>query len=165
MLICNKFLDGMVRLFTTKKQLPIPAQLPGMRVTLVGHRLNIGLDAIGLTIGWDGYKLVTIEATAGLWNRTAGLCGTLDQNINNDFMSKDGTLHKMASTFVDSWRAPTLDVNANKCSMEIQNDGLELECPEDTQNKAFTVCRKLLANPKLERCLEVSDFLVELIHF
>lgn len=88
--------DGNIRLFTTKKQLPIPSQFPGMRVTLNGHKLNIILEAIGLTIHWDGQKMVSIEATAGLFNRTAGLCGTMDQNGGNDFMSKDGTLHTVS---------------------------------------------------------------------
>lgn len=40
--------------------------------------------------------MVSIEATAGIFNRTAGLCGTMDQNGENDFMSKDGTIHKVS---------------------------------------------------------------------
>lgn len=40
--------------------------------------------------------MVSIEATAGIFNRTAGLCGTMDQNGENDFMSKDGTLHTVS---------------------------------------------------------------------
>lgn len=67
-----------------------------MRVTLIGHKLNIILESIGVTIHWDGQKMVSIEATAGLFNRTAGLCGTMDQNGENDFMSKDGTLHSVS---------------------------------------------------------------------
>lgn len=87
--------DGTIRLFTPKKELPIPSQLVGLRVVLVGNKLLVDLTTIGMTIHWDGFKLVTIEATAGLWNRTAGLCGTLDQNLGNDFMSKDGSRHKV----------------------------------------------------------------------
>lgn len=86
-------------------------------MTLIGHKLSILLEAIGATIHWDvsfcfyefllcrkiitktsfqGQKMVTIEATAGLFNRTAGLCGTMDQNAQNDFMSKDGTVHTVS---------------------------------------------------------------------
>lgn len=67
-----------------------------MRVTLNGHKLNIILETIGVTIHWDGNKMVSIEATAGIFNRTAGLCGTMDQNGGNDFMSKDGKLHTVS---------------------------------------------------------------------
>lgn len=65
-------------------------------MTLTGHKLNIILEAVGVTIHWDGQKMVSIEATAGIFNRTAGLCGTMDQNGENDFMSKDGTVHTVS---------------------------------------------------------------------
>ena len=90
------FEDGTIKLSTTKKQLPIPVQLLGMRVSMVSQSVKVELETIGLTLLWDTHKLVTLEATAGLWNRTAGLCGTLDQNPQNDFMSKDRTVHKVS---------------------------------------------------------------------
>lgn len=62
-----------------------------MRVTMVGHKLKITLEAVGISVLWDAQRMVSIEATAGLWNRTAGLCGTLDQDMANEFKSKDGT--------------------------------------------------------------------------
>lgn len=45
--------NGNIRLFTPKKQLPIPSQLSGMRVTLIGHKLNIILETVGIVIHWD----------------------------------------------------------------------------------------------------------------
>lgn len=153
--VLNK--DGMIRLKTPKKELPIPSQLVGIRVAMVGNKLLVDMAAVGIAIQWDGFKLVTIEAQAGLWNRTAGLCGTLDQNLENDFMSKDGTRHKLASTFVDSWKAMSLDADPSKCIMEQQqNDGLELQCPLEIEVKAIETCEKLLNNPKYENCLKVG---------
>lgn len=67
----------------------------GMRVTKTGLHYKINMELVGLTMYWDGDRMLSIEATAGLFNRTAGLCGTLDQSIGNDFMSKDRTLHKV----------------------------------------------------------------------
>lgn len=67
----------------------------GIRVKMVGHNLKINLELIGVTMTWNLGQMLSIEATAGLWNRTAGLCGTLDQNPANDFVSKDGSLHKV----------------------------------------------------------------------
>lgn len=77
------------------KQMALPIQLMGLRVTKVGIFYKISLELIGLTIQWDAQQLINIEATAALFNRTAGLCGTLDQQPFNDFMSKDGTVHKV----------------------------------------------------------------------
>lgn len=77
----------------------IPVQIRGMRVTKVGLSYKINLESIGLTINWDAERLVHIEATAALFNRTAGLCGTLDQDPTNDFASKDGTVHKVNFSF------------------------------------------------------------------
>lgn len=61
----------------------------------VGLNYKIVLGLIGINIYWDTQKLITIETTAALFNRTAGLCGTLDQDPTNDFTSKDGTVHKV----------------------------------------------------------------------
>lgn len=77
--------------------MPIPVQIMGLRVTKVGLSYKIGLELLGLTIIWDAQHMVTIEASAALFNRTDGLCGTNDQNTANDFMSKDGTVHKVGA--------------------------------------------------------------------
>lgn len=62
---------------------------------MLGHNLKVNLEAVGLTLLWDTNKLITVEATAGLYNRTGGLCGTIDQQPGNDFTSKNGALHKV----------------------------------------------------------------------
>lgn len=67
----------------------------GLRITKAGLNYKISLELIGLTINWDAQRLINIEATAALFNRTAGLCGTLDQDPSNDFASKDRTVHKV----------------------------------------------------------------------
>lgn len=73
----------------------IPTQIMGLRVTKVGLNYRISLELIGLTINWDAQRIINIEATAALFNRTAGLCGNFDQNPINDFTSKDGSIHKV----------------------------------------------------------------------
>lgn len=82
-------------LFKDNKPMTIPLQILGLRVTKVGVSYKINLELVGLTINWDAERLIHIEATAALFNRTAGLCGTLDQDPGNDFASKDGTVHKV----------------------------------------------------------------------
>lgn len=92
--------DGSVALFKDDKPMTIPVQIMGLRVTKVGLSYKITLELIGLTINWDTERLANIEATAALFNRTAGLCGTLDQDPSNDFASKDGTVHKVYFFFI-----------------------------------------------------------------
>lgn len=87
--------DGSVVLFKDDKELAIPMQIMGLRITKVGLNYKINLELIGLTINWDAQRLINIETTAALFNRTAGLCGTLDQDPSNDFTSKDDTIHKV----------------------------------------------------------------------
>lgn len=74
----------------------IPLQTMGLRVTKVGLNYKINLELIGLSIIWDTQRMINIEATAALFNRTAGLCGTLDQDPLNDFTSKSGILLKVS---------------------------------------------------------------------
>lgn len=78
----------------------IPTQMMGLRVAKVGLNYKISLELIGLTINWDAQRIINIEATAALFNRTGGLCGTLDQDPTNDFTSKDGTVHKVRPNLV-----------------------------------------------------------------
>lgn len=80
--------DGTIAIVST------PAPLP-LNFYKTGLNYKISLDLIGMIIYWDSNYLITIEATAALFNRTAGLCGTLDQDPTNDFTSKDGTVHKV----------------------------------------------------------------------
>lgn len=90
------FADGSVVLTKDKVPMSIPTVgVMGMRVTKTGLNYKINMELVGLTLVWDGDRMLSIEATAGLFNRTAGLCGTLDQTIGNDLMSKDGKLHKV----------------------------------------------------------------------
>jgi len=89
---------------------------------MVGHNVKIDLEAVQLSILWDKQQFITVEASAGLWNRTAGLCGTLDQDINNDFRSKLGVIFKAPATFIDSWKTPELDTDKFSCIMEQNNE-------------------------------------------
>lgn len=45
--------DGRVKLFTTTKEIPIPVQMSGLKVSRSGVDVRIVMDAIPLTIIWD----------------------------------------------------------------------------------------------------------------
>lgn len=44
---------GKVKMFTTRKEIPIPVQIAGLKVTRSGLDVRILLEAIPLTITWD----------------------------------------------------------------------------------------------------------------
>jgi von Willebrand factor len=45
--------DGRVKMFTTKKEILIPAQMTGLKVTRSGMDVRIVLEQIPITIRWD----------------------------------------------------------------------------------------------------------------
>jgi hypothetical protein len=45
--------DGKVKMFTTKKEIPIPVQMTGLRVTLSGLDVRILLEQIPITVTWN----------------------------------------------------------------------------------------------------------------
>lgn len=147
--------NGFVRLFTADKELSLPIQMLGMRVNILGHNVKVQLEVIGLTILWDMNQLVTVEASAALFNRTGGLCGTLDQNPQNDFRSKNGAVTKTTATFVDSWQIQTNEAN-DKCGGTPDNQ-LEMQCEENVREAAEGVCEQLLSNGKFADCMKVFN--------
>lgn len=145
--------DGTMCLFTTKKELPLPMQMLGIRANIVGNHVKVHLEVIGLTIIWDMEQMVTIEASVALFNRTAGLCGTLDQNPNNDFRLKTGATVKTTAAFVDGWRLQHDD--RCKAANQIQVDDIDYTtCDDAVRNEAKAVCKKLVNNAKFGDCLK-----------
>ncbi|XP_031619378.1 hemocytin isoform X2 [Contarinia nasturtii] len=143
-------INGSVVLFKEDKEMAIPMQIMGLRISKVGLTFKISLELIGITIYWDAQRGMNIETTAALFNRTAGLCGTLDQDVTNDFASKDGTVHKTTATFVDAWQTSN-----SACQNDVINDeGMELVCPDDVKLAATEMCKKLLNNEKFNDCLK-----------
>uniref|UniRef100_A0A1B0D0P6 Uncharacterized protein n=1 Tax=Phlebotomus papatasi TaxID=29031 RepID=A0A1B0D0P6_PHLPP len=155
--------NGTVKFSSPKSVLPIPSQLTGMKVTMIGHKLKIVLESVQTAIVWDTEKLIVVEASPSLWNRTGGLCGTMDMDIRNDFISKTGTQQKLARTFVDSWRTPNVDVDKSKCIMEQVEDMDVAKCDPEKKKKAESVCEKLVRSSKFVQCLEKynTDMLIE----
>ncbi|CAD7081728.1 unnamed protein product [Hermetia illucens] len=147
--------NDVIVLSTPKKRLPIPVQLIGIKVIHVGQQLKIDLEAVGLVILWDGKHYISIEANAGLWNRTSGLCGTLDMSSHNDFMSRDGSTASTIKTFIDSWKIVD---DRDKCTMEsLEEFRKEKECTSDEEIEAAKFCTKLLGTEQLQECLAEFD--------
>lgn len=145
---------GTIKFYTIKAQLPIPSQLPGIKVQLIGSALKINMEQVQSTITWDSDKFITIEAAPSVWNRTAGLCGTFDSDLSNDFASQDGSVHATPKTFVDAWQAPNVDLDPSKCIMSDDQDYDEQKCNPDVMQQAKVICEKLVKNKKLGACTQ-----------
>lgn len=46
---------------STKKILPIPGHLPGLRVNIAGNFVVLSMDSLGLVLKWDGKQLLHVE--------------------------------------------------------------------------------------------------------
>lgn len=129
---------GIPILTTPKKILPVPGHYPGLRAERLGHFLLISLDAVNTLIKWDGQVnacciaqfinltsiyciqyLVQIEVKENLWNRTSGLCGTIDGNPKNDMQVKDGSTPRSVVVLATNWQVDTIDGKCSHISRQI----------------------------------------------
>lgn len=140
------------------RELRFPIQRTELRARLIGRRrLLVQLDSSGLKLEWDMKQTITVETTAAMWNRTGGLCGTLDQDVSTDLRAKDGTLLKTVGTFVDAWAAPALDSGLQGCEMHKSAALVDGECKADVQLEAQKVCAQLIAGDRFVDCLKMIN--------
>lgn len=98
----NEF--GIPEFRTPKKLLPIPAQLPALRVDVSAHFIIVTLDSLGIQLKWDGNLMLQVEAFENLWNKTTGLCGNMNSDKNDDLICKNGDHARNIAAFASSWR-------------------------------------------------------------
>lgn len=85
--------------------MPIPAQLScGLRVTMSAHFVIVSLDSVGISLKWDGYLFIQIKATESLWNRTAGLCGRMNGDPEDEKTGRDRNYVKNIATLAADWK-------------------------------------------------------------
>ena len=58
----------------------------------------------GVKIMWDGRTRVYVIAPSSLRGHTQGLCGTFDNNQNNDLMTRENIVETNANRFGNSWK-------------------------------------------------------------
>ncbi|CAG4913028.1 unnamed protein product [Colias eurytheme] len=138
----------------TKRVLPIPATLPGIRVSMPTDNLIVELDSLGVTIKWDLNNLVVVEGTAALWNKTEGLCGTLDGSLENDMMTKEKKEASTLSAMVSSWQVHKI---GDVCTGSTRETNACLNTSDETKKQATQFCRKMFSKDKFRKCSEVMD--------
>lgn len=105
---------GMPAFFNGKRSLPIPVYLPGLRVDKSAHFIIVSLDSLGMKLKWDSALLLQIEASESMWNKTTGLCGTMNDDQNDEFLTKSGSYASSILALANSWRVDDFGGNEKR---------------------------------------------------
>nr|XP_053625822.1 hemocytin isoform X2 [Plodia interpunctella] len=146
--------DGTVAFRSTKRMIPMPASLPGIRVAMPGDFVLVNLDAAGVTVKWDTENLILVEGTVQLWNSTEGLCGSLDGSAANDLKTKEGATAMSNTAMAADWQLNKIGdicesnpTEVNACSSKSDAD----------MKKALQFCTKIFSKDKFRKCSKVMD--------
>lgn len=110
---------GIPTFSNNKRLLPIPAYLPGLRIDKSAHFILVSLDSLGVKLKWDGALLLQIEASESMWNKTAGLCGTMNDDPNDEFLMKSENYARSIPALANSWRVEDLGGEKQFCTSYI----------------------------------------------
>ncbi|KAG6461849.1 hypothetical protein O3G_MSEX012891 [Manduca sexta] len=146
--------DGSVVFRTTRRLIPIPASLPGIRVAMPSDYIQVNLDNMGVTIKWDMNNIVMIEGTVVLWNNTEGLCGRLDGNPENDLVTKDGNIAKTKAVLASSWQINKI---GDLCDSNPTETSACASKSDDDMKRAMQFCTKIFTKEKFRKCSKVMD--------
>ncbi|KAG1676891.1 SCO-spondin [Nymphon striatum] len=108
--------------------------------------INVYLSS-GLVVQWDGKHRIYVDASTSLYGKTKGLCGTFNNNQNDDYLSPDGDVESDLLSFVEKWKT------SDECLGNPQEQPTDDECEINSQNKQTAVehC-KILNGPLFSKC-------------
>jgi len=72
------------------------------------------LHTIGLKIFWNGKYRIHVTTSTLLLNELCGLCGTYNDNKNDDLQKRDGHVTTSVVNFGDSWLVPDSCTSVSK---------------------------------------------------
>lgn len=90
------------------KTLPIPVRLPGIEVEMSSHFVLVFLNSVGANLKWDGSLFVQIQLSESLWDKTGGLCGRMNGDINDDKTTRDNKRSQNIAVFAAAWKVLNL---------------------------------------------------------
>ncbi|KAL0894249.1 hypothetical protein ABMA27_014259 [Loxostege sticticalis] len=146
--------DGSVSFRSTKRLIPIPASLPGIRVAMPADYVIVNLDGGGLALKWDTNDVILVEGSVLLWNNTEGLCGTLNSNPEDDLVTREGTRAKTKAAMASSWQLNKIGDICESNPTEVQSCASQ---PEETKKKAQQFCARIFSKEKFRKCSKVMD--------
>ncbi|XP_057325268.1 hemocytin-like isoform X2 [Microplitis mediator] len=138
------------------KTLPIPVRLPGIEVEMSSHFVLVFLNSVGANLKWDGNLFVQIQLSELLWDKTAGLCGRMNGDINDDKTTRDNKRPQNIAVFAAAWKILSL---GETCDENINAQHACENAKNLTQN-ATDFCLNLFSDDKFKMCSEVIDLTV-----
>ena len=66
----------------------------------------------GVTVSWDNVRNVRVTVSGRYINQTSGLCGTYNDNKDDDFLTPLNTITTSATLFGNSWKTDPMCDNA-----------------------------------------------------
>ncbi|XP_075969965.1 hemolectin isoform X2 [Anticarsia gemmatalis] len=146
--------DGSVVFRNTRRLIPIPAALPGIRVSMPSDQVVVNLDSVGVTLKWDTNNMILVEGSVLLWNNTEGLCGTLDGNTQNEFKTREGTIASTKSALASSWKVNKIgDICEGNPT---EKSACANKSPADLK-RAQQFCATVFSKDKFRKCSKVMD--------
>ncbi|KAK5644463.1 hypothetical protein RI129_005763 [Pyrocoelia pectoralis] len=79
-------------------------------------------------VTWDGLGRLFVDGSATLYGETRGLCGTFNNNKDDDFLTPDGTIEENEVRFGNSWKTDPTCIDAK--------DDIEHPCVRNPKHKA-----------------------------
>ncbi|XP_039747124.1 hemocytin isoform X2 [Pararge aegeria] len=145
--------DGSLVFRNSKRRIPIPATLPGIRVSMPSDHVLVDLDA-GITLKWDTNDVLLVEGSVLVWNKTEGLCGTLDGNPEDDMITKEGIVAKTKSVLFDSWKLHDFE---DMCGSNTTETSACNSKSDEDMKKAAQFCTNIFTKEKFRKCAKVMD--------
>ncbi|XP_019623677.1 PREDICTED: mucin-2-like isoform X2 [Branchiostoma belcheri] len=142
----------------------LPHRAPGLYIEWASSIFQkVTLDN-GMSILWDGNMRAYITSPASFSGKTVGLCGTFDNNQNNDFLTALGDIETNPVSFANKWKTddtcmdqalmPGTEEIAHPCDIYSQLKATaQAECGYLLQ-EPFTACHDVVdVNPFYQNCL------------
>ncbi|XP_006822490.1 mucin-2-like [Saccoglossus kowalevskii] len=103
--------------------------------------------ANGIKVVWDGKNRVYITVTPDHFNKTCGLCGTFNDNQNDDFLTMQGDIETSSIAFANKYKT-------NPGCRDVPVDEVPHPCEIFSQHAstAEETCIKLLNDPIFTQC-------------
>ncbi|KAJ1132104.1 hypothetical protein NDU88_010434 [Pleurodeles waltl] len=107
-IVMSKGLSGQVYLNGNKVRLPVTLLGGNLKAYQTGFTVAVSTD-FGLVVTYDGFSHTTVTLLPNYANSTCGLCGNLNSNSSDDFMTPNGTQASTEALFGKSWKVPDND--------------------------------------------------------
>lgn len=105
----------------------LPQDVGGATVRIASSIFLVVDFLDGLEIWWDGQTRVYLDVPPEYRGNTKGLCGTFNDNQNDDFLTPEGDVEKSTIAFANKWKTNELckdlpDVpKGHPCDVNVHN--------------------------------------------